>query len=48
MATKHDLSGWVIEAVLRHGGEATIVEICKDVWDHHEGDLRSSGDLFYT
>ncbi len=48
MATKHDLSGWVIQAVSRHGGEATIVQICKDVRDHHEDDLRSSGDLFYT
>src|SRR5260370_28444256 len=29
-------------------GEATIVQICKDVWEHHESELRASGDLFYT
>jgi hypothetical protein len=48
MARKQDLSGWVVEAVARHSGEATIPEICKDVWDHHESELRGSGTLFYT
>lgn len=48
MARKEDLAGWVMEAVLERRGEATIVQICKYVWDHHERDLRESGDLFYT
>lgn len=48
MATKQDLTGWIVEAISRHGGQATIVEICKDVWEQHENDLRLSGDLFYT
>lgn len=47
-AKKEDLAKWVIEAVVVHGGEATIVQICKHVWDKHEKDLRESGDMFYT
>jgi hypothetical protein len=31
-----------------HGGSATIVEVCKFVWQHHENELRSAGSLFYT
>jgi hypothetical protein len=48
MAKKEDLAGWVIEAVAAHNGEATIVQICKYVWENHEQDLRQSGNLFYT
>ena len=48
MAKKEDLAGWVMEAIAANKGEATIVQICKHVWDHHEDDLRGSGDLFYT
>lgn len=48
MAKKEDLTGWVIEAITAYNGEATIVQICKYVWDHHEIELRESGDLFYT
>lgn len=48
MAQKKHLTGWILEAVARHSGEATIVEVCKDVWNHHESELRDSGSLFYT
>jgi hypothetical protein len=48
MATKEDLAGWVMQAVLKNGGEAKIVAICKSVWDNHEQELKQSGDLFYT
>jgi len=30
------------------GGKGTILEICKTFWINHEGELRESGDLFYT
>ena len=30
------------------GGAARLVDICKFVWENHEGQLRASGDLFYT
>jgi hypothetical protein len=29
------------------GGEATLLEICRYIWDNYEGFLRSSGDEFY-
>lgn len=48
MATKHDLSDWIVEALRAAGGSAGIVEICRHVWDHHEDELRRSETLFYT
>lgn len=38
----------VQEAINSCGGEATIVETCRYIWDHHEAELRKSGDHFYT
>ncbi|WP_206054801.1 hypothetical protein [Nitrosococcus wardiae] len=47
MATKEDLPDWV-EAALKHqGGSARLVDIAKYIWEHHESELRVSGDLFY-
>jgi hypothetical protein len=48
MARKEDLIDWVIEALRARGGRATIVQVCKTVWEKHETELRKSGDLFYT
>jgi hypothetical protein len=48
MATKLDLRDWVRDALRAHGGSATIVEVCRHIWQVHEPDLRLSGDLFYT
>ena len=48
MATKHHLDDWVLEALRAHSGRANIVQIAKYLWEHHEPDLRASGDLFYT
>jgi hypothetical protein len=48
MASKADLRDWVLVAVKSAGGKAKIVEVSKHIWDHHEADLRASGDLFYT
>ena len=47
MSNKADLIVWVEEALLELG-EATVVEVAKHIWENHEQDLRSSGDLFYT
>lgn len=44
MATKNNLMDWVVEALVKLGGSAPLVEVCKQVW----GDLARSGDLFYT
>jgi hypothetical protein len=45
---RKDLQELVIRAIKDSGGEAKIVDIAKHIWDHHEGSLRSSGNLFYT
>jgi hypothetical protein len=48
MAKKSDLQTWIVDALTELGGSAAIPEVCKWVWDRHEGELRDSGDLFYT
>ncbi len=48
MATKEDLSGWLIEALRANNGSASIVEVCKTVWNNYENELRGSDDLFFT
>ncbi len=35
MATKEDLSGWLIEALRANNGSASIVEVCKYVWNNY-------------
>lgn len=48
MAAKTDLQPWILESIRRRGGSASLVDVCRDVWQVHEQDLRMSGDLFYT
>ena len=48
MATKHDLVDWLHEALQVLGGAGTIPNLCRQVWENHESDLKASGDLFYT
>ncbi|HEY6896458.1 MAG TPA: hypothetical protein VI279_04295 [Rhodocyclaceae bacterium] len=48
MASRLDLQDWIIEALHSKGGTATIVEVAKFLWEFHEQELRSSGDLFFT
>jgi hypothetical protein len=48
MVTKHDLHGWIQDALRAHGGGGTVVDVCRYIWDLHERELRGSGNLFYT
>ena len=48
MTSREVLKGWVVEALRRHGGEAHLLSVAKDVWLHHEPELRGAGDLFYS
>lgn len=48
MVTRDELTDWVIDALEANSGQSTIVQVCKHIWSNHEGELRSSGDLFYT
>jgi hypothetical protein len=45
--TRSDLQEVVLEALNFLGGQGTITQICKYIWDRYEKDLRASGDLFY-
>jgi hypothetical protein len=48
MANRETLKEWVYRAVKALGGEASVVEVAKYIWENHEAELRRSGDLFYT
>ena len=48
MMNRHDFVLPVQEALKAHGGRATLVQVCKHVWQHHESDIRKNGDLFFT
>ena len=48
MATRESLMGWVIDALQSRGGSARIADISRHIWEHHEQELRKSGDLFYV
>jgi hypothetical protein len=48
VATKSDLESWIAEALRELGGQGSVVDVCRVVWQRHEDDLRSSGDLFFT
>lgn len=50
MSIRNDgrLAQWVIEALEANDGSASIVEICKHIWECRETELRESGDDFYT
>jgi len=43
-----DFENWIIDALKSHGGRASLIAVAKHIWDNHERELRSSGDLFYT
>jgi hypothetical protein len=48
MVTRDKLKIWVLDALTSQGGTARVPDIAKYIWDHHEAELRKSGDLFYT
>jgi len=47
MLTRQDLILWLSDALKKLGGRATIVSVCKHVWENHEPELRQSGDIFH-
>lgn len=48
MADKSDLVEWVVEALKANGNQASVVTVSRFIWQHHERELRESGDLLYT
>ncbi|MGB3028369.1 hypothetical protein [Paradevosia shaoguanensis] len=47
MSRKDDLKNWVYEAVRRRG-EASVLDVAKDIWHAHEAEIHAFGDGFYT
>ncbi|MDY0241087.1 MAG: hypothetical protein RBR34_02810 [Rhodospirillaceae bacterium] len=48
MATKHDVTDWVVSALKRQEGRGSLIDVARDIWGNHESEIRSSGDLFFT
>lgn len=47
MATKRDLESWIVEALRDAHAELSVVDVARYIWEHHEAELRESGELFY-
>jgi hypothetical protein len=47
MSGRDDLQPWIVDALRSNGGQAKITEVARYIWQHHQRDLRSSGELFY-
>ena len=48
VAKKEDLQDWIKDGIRQLGGRATVDQVAKYIWDHHERDLKSAGKLLYT
>ena len=48
MTIREDLQSWVTDALNGNGGQATLVQVAKHIWENHEAELRQSGNLLYT
>jgi len=48
MLLKSSLPELIIEALKSYSGTASIVQVCKFIWNNYATDLEQSGDLFYT
>ena len=48
MKTRRDLCGWIVEALTALNGSAKIPQVCKYIWEHHQQEIRTSGNLHFT
>jgi hypothetical protein len=48
VVSREVLTDWVVDALRAQGGASNVKGVAKYIWDHHEQELRDSGDLFYT
>lgn len=48
MTSAQLLSSWLLEGLAAVGGSATPLDVSKQVWARHRGELESAGDLFYV
>lgn len=48
MTSAQILQSWLLEGLAATGGSATSLDVSKQVWARHRGELESAGDLFYV
>ncbi len=44
---RYDLIPWVIEALDILGGSGRPVDVCRVVWENHQNEITSSGEMAY-
>jgi hypothetical protein len=48
MKTRKDLCVWIIDALKDLNGSATIRQVKKHIWDHHDREIIDSGGFHFT
>ena len=48
MVDREVLKDWVVDALRNLGGSGHLLDVLKQVWRHHEVEIKESGDMFYT
>lgn len=46
--SRNDFVGLLPKILVGLGRRATVVQVCKYIWEHYEEEIRNSGDFFYT
>lgn len=47
VASKSDLTDWVVEALRANKGEGSILYVAQYIWEHHQKELEGT-PLFYS
>jgi hypothetical protein len=48
MSIRSDLEGWIVDALKHFGGQATITEIAKHIWGHHQAALTATDKVQFN
>jgi hypothetical protein len=48
MSIRDDLQDWIIDALRHYGGQATITDIAKHIWQHHQAALTASDRIQFN
>ena len=48
MTIRSELEPWIVEAITRHGGKASVVAIAKEIWTNHRREIEARGNALYT
>ena len=42
------MGNWLVEALRKRGGTASVIEVSEDVWTNHQEEIQATPDLLYT